>query len=732
MMRRFYVGVSVGLALLFLLIPATVLAQWSVADSGLEFKGVVEDMPANGLVGEWQIGGLTFQATTSTKFEVEHGPLAVGACVEVKYFVDNGVNVATKISTESADDCGDASSFEFKGILEEMPVGGGSGTWTVSGVDFQATSTTQFRTEHGPLVVGACVEVKYIVQGGQNVALKIASEEPKECQQAGVSKQEVHGTVDAMPSDGLVGTWVIDGVEYEATNATVFEQRDGPFGVGACVEVEFVVQGSTRVALKIKTDDDCGASGNAHKVYGVVEVLPAGLIGTWTISGTQYEVTSTTELKTPHGPFAVGVCVEVKYTLSGTTRLALEIETESPDECGLRVEGEFEVKGIIEQMPSDGLVGQWVISGQTYTTTAQTRFEQEHGAFEVGRCVEVKYTVSGSDRIATKIETKRQQACSSQEEHEVYGEIEALPAGGLIGTWTIGGQEYVVTTTTKLEDGPFFVGLLVEVHFVVSDDGTLIATKIEGKHAVDDDDRLLGQAYGRIDAFPADLVGTWTIGGLKYEARTTTKFEQDEGPFAVGACAKVRYFLENGTRVAAKIETESPGDCSEVNGMPVSRLVGFVEDMPPQGFVGTWTIGGTLVEVTATTKIEEEHGALVVGAFVKVKYVQQGGVNLALEIETHVPPEAGDFTRIGYLRKNGTTWSVDGQDFIVTDVTILDDSRAPLTDGQPVVVNAYAAPGAPRLSSTLSQATATAGTLTATRVTAIEAIYNLYLPVLVK
>ena len=75
---------------------------------------------------------------------------------------------------------------------------------------------------------------------------------------------------------------------------------------------------------------------------------------------------------------------------------------------------------------------------------------------------------------------------------------------------------------------------------------------------------------------------------------------------------------------------------------------------------------------------------------------------------------------------------MDGQDFIVTDVTILDDSRAPLTDGQPVVVNAYAAPGAPRLSSTLSQATATAGTLTATRVTAIEAIYNLYLPVLVK
>jgi len=43
-MRRLYLWLSVGLALLFLLVPATVLAQWSTADSGLEFKGVVEDM----------------------------------------------------------------------------------------------------------------------------------------------------------------------------------------------------------------------------------------------------------------------------------------------------------------------------------------------------------------------------------------------------------------------------------------------------------------------------------------------------------------------------------------------------------------------------------------------------------------------------------------------------------------------------------------------------------------
>ncbi|GEM_PF-381988 len=727
-MRRRYIS-ALGV-LLFLILPLVALA--GAADSGeLEYKGLIESMPASGRIGEWRIGGLTFQVTSSTVFEIDHGQPAVGTCAEVKYYVANGDNVAVKVETKGADECGDVDGFDFKGVIEDMPAAGGAGTWTISGVAFQVTTMTQLDAEHGPLTVGACVEVEYIVQGNENVAIEISSQESYECQGAGVGTQEARGLVEAMPDDGLVGTWTISGVQYEATNTTVFEQREGAFAVGACVEVEYLVQNGVRVALKIKTDDTCGSSSAKAKAYGVIEAMPNnGLVGTWTIGGVQYEATQATEFEPRYGDFAVGVCVEVKYVTNGAVRQALSIKTESADECGLPVQGgEFETKGIIDAMPADGLVGAWVIGGQTYTATAQTRFEQDHGAFEVGRCVEVKYTLNGTDRVATKIETQRQQECSpSDQVHEAYGVIEALPATGLIGTWTVGGVEYEVTSTTALEDGPFTVGLLVEIKFTVQADGTLVALKVEGKHAVNDDDKALAQAYGRIDAFPAGLVGTWTIGGVNYEANASTKFEQDDAPFAVGACAKVRYFDQNGTRVAAKIETQSDEDCQAANGATVSRLYGFVEDMPPQGFLGTWTVGGTLFEVTATTQLKEEHGLLVVGAFVEVKYVRQNGVNVALSIETHVPPEAGEYTRIGYLEQNGTTWTVNGTTFVITDATILDDSVAPLQNGQAVVINGYRSAATAGYRATAAHA----DTLVATRVTAIHAIYNAYLPMTVR
>ncbi|MDQ7030421.1 MAG: DUF5666 domain-containing protein [Ardenticatenia bacterium] len=722
-MRRGTYMTVVGL-MLFLLLPLVALA--GVADGGeLEHKGIIESMPAGGRVGEWRIGGQVFQVTSSTRFEVEHGLPAVGTCAEVKYYVDNGTNVAVKVETKGADECGDVDGFDFKGIVEDMPAASGAGTWTISGVAFQVTAMTRFETEHGPLTVGACVEVEYVVQGNDNVAIEINTQEPYECQGTGIGTQEARGIVEAMPADGLVGPWTISGQSYQATNTTVFEQREGPFTLGACVEVEYVVQNGVRVALKIKTDDTC--DGNRTKARGLIEAFPATLVGTWTIGGVQYEATATTEFDTRYGDFAVGVCAEVEYVMSGTTRQALAIKTESADECGLPVQGgELETKGLIDAMPADGLVGEWVIDGESYTATAQTRFEQDHGVFKVGQCVEVKYRLDGTGRVATKIETQRRQACSSSDQvHEAYGVIEALPATGLIGTWTVGGVDYEITTTTTLENGPFTVGLLVEIKFVVNPDGTLIALQVEGKHAVDDDDQALAQAYGRIEAFPATLVGTWTIGGVQYEANAFTAFEQDDGPFAVGACAKVRYFDRNGARVAAKIETQSDDDCQADNGATVSRLYGFVEDMPPQGFVGTWTIGGTLFEVTAATQLEEEHGLLVVGAFVEVKYIQRNGVNMALSIETHVPPEAGEHTRIGYLRQNGTTWTVNDTTFVITDATILDDSMAPLRDGQAVVINGYQPAGGGGFRTAAAHAT----TLVATRVTAIHTIYTTYLPV---
>ena len=52
--------------------------------SGIEFTGVVETMPASGLVGLWKIASQSVLTTASTTFDTEKGQPKVGACVEVR------------------------------------------------------------------------------------------------------------------------------------------------------------------------------------------------------------------------------------------------------------------------------------------------------------------------------------------------------------------------------------------------------------------------------------------------------------------------------------------------------------------------------------------------------------------------------------------------------------------------------------------------------------------------
>jgi hypothetical protein len=65
-----------------------------------EFYGVIEQRPQTNL-GMWVIAGQQIEVTKKTELESEHGPLAVGACVEVEH----DKNVATEIESEKPEKC---------------------------------------------------------------------------------------------------------------------------------------------------------------------------------------------------------------------------------------------------------------------------------------------------------------------------------------------------------------------------------------------------------------------------------------------------------------------------------------------------------------------------------------------------------------------------------------------------------------------------------------------------
>jgi hypothetical protein len=266
-------------------------------------------------------------------------------------------------------------------------------------------------------------------------------------------------------------------------------------------------------------------------------------------------------------------------------------------------------------------------------------------------------------------------------------------------------------TEFNQEHGPFALGVTVKVHFAVGADGVNHAREIETKFANDDDghdddgngslEGAEGHAYGLIEQFPANLSGQWIVAGVTYTATDQTEFAQNDAPFAVGVRVKVAYFLDTqGGRVARAIESTNEDGGASVEAH--FTLFGFVDDMPPGGFIGQWLVDNIAFVAGAGSQFKEAHGLLGLGAFVKVEYSIQNGSKQIQEIETHVPPGAGDHTAIGTIDDrsgsaiqaagvNATVWVIGGASYTVTPATTFNDVQGALAIGQTALVNSYTA-----------------------------------------
>jgi hypothetical protein len=87
-----------------------------------------------------------------------------------------------------------------------------------------------------------------------------------------------------------------------------------------------------------------------------------------------------------------------------------------------------------------------------------------------------------------------------------------------------------------------------------------------------------------------------------------------------------------------------------------------------------------------------------VGGYVEVEYVAEGGVNRIVEIETNVPPGAGDDDKLGVIESMGSTgvmavaaenWVIGGQTYAVDVATKVVDNDGTLAVGSQVYVNSY-------------------------------------------
>lgn len=612
--------------------------------------GIVTSMPASGLVGNWVVGGVSFVATGSTEFREDKGALAVGVCAEVEYVGGTQPFTATKIASKNSDDCSSAVT----------PTTTGTSTAT-------ATAPTGTSTATATAPTGTPVSTPSVTP---------------DTTPAPGTEREVYGRVEQMPSPGLVGNWVVNGVSYRTTSSTEFDQRNGPFVIGACVKLHYSVNNNPFPIREMRTEEASDCTGN-----------------------------SATPVATPN------------VTVTSTPN------------------GEREIYGLVESMPGNR-VGNWVINGVTYVATASTEFKEEHGAFAVGSCVKLH----AQSNTMREIETEQAYRCSGNSgggnddgsgDAELYGILQSFPAG-LIGNWNVGGTTFVADSATefKQQAGVFTVGMTVKVHFSTDNNGTHRAREIESRYANDDNgsdddgngsfEGAEGHAYGTIDSIAANTTGTWRIGGIEYSITSNTILAENDGPLVVGKQVKVEYRLDtNGGRSARKIESTS--ETGGVTDPTRFKFFGFVDQMPAGGFIGIWVVDTVTFTTVSNSQFKENNGVFALGSYVAVEYTVQDGTNIVHEIESHIPPGAGPNLTTGRIDDKGgqvnaaaqpaATWVIGGQSYTINPATDLNDFTGSLNVGDTAVVNSY---------------TDGAGNRIATQVRGIVLDQQRYLPLIVR
>ena len=296
----------------------------------------------------------------------------------------------------------------------------------------------------------------------------------------------------------LIGEWNVAGMTYVADTGTEFVQANGAFAVGVTVKVHFSTDAAgVNRAREIETkyandsggsDDDGNGSyeGAEGHAYGIADSVPSGLVGAWSIGGVSYTAIADTKFEQTDGALVNGARVKVEYYLgAGGERIAKKIES-TTENGGATAPDNFKVFGFVDQMPSGGLVGTWIVDNVTYVAGAGAKFDETNAVLGIGAYVGVEYSVQNGEKQVHEIEAHVPPGAGPQTFlgtiDDKGGSMAQAVAGVQATTWVIGGVSYSVIPATNFND--FFSSLNVGATAVVNSykaaDGTLVATQIRG------------------------------------------------------------------------------------------------------------------------------------------------------------------------------------------------------------------------------------------------------------
>lgn len=304
-------------------------------------------------------------------------------------------------------------------------------------------------------------------------------------------------------------------------------------------------------------------------------------------------------------------------------------------------------------------------------------------------------------------------ASSGDSLYEFFGSVETLPAGGLVGDWTVAGKIVHVSASTEIEQGlgPAKVGATVRVRGTLRADGSVDAKNVEVKTG-DDGAGTPARFTAVVSSMPATgYTGTWVVGGRTVHVTAATRVVETNGIPKVGSTVEIHGTERADGSVDAE-EIEVRGGTGGGGGGQAGEdfhVFGLIESLPSGSpALGDWTISGRTVQVTSSTILNAEGGTFAVGAYVEAEGVSNTDGSLAaskIELRRAVPPAgAGPVSFHGAVELLASTpgwigdWRVGGRVVVVTGTTTIDQERGTLVLGALVEVHGTSRPDGSLLS----------------------------------
>jgi hypothetical protein len=222
------------------------------------------------------------------------------------------------------------------------------------------------------------------------------------------------------------------------------------------------------------------------------------------------------------------------------------------------------------------------------------------------------------------------------------------------------------------------------------------ATFADGGHGGSDDSEV--KLTGAVESLPASgFVGDWRVAGRTVHVTSSTEINQEDGRITVGAIVKVEGAARADNSIDAREIELRQGASGSGGGQggddSQDDFKGTIQSFPA-GFIGDWNIGGKVIHVTASTRIDTEMGPVAVGAFAEVHGTQRtdGSIDATkIEIKSNVAGDDGRNEINGTIERlpSGTLigdWTVSGKTVHVTTSTTINQEHGAAAVGAMVEV----------------------------------------------